>query len=131
MDLSPEYIKMCGKAEEIQTLTKKNPSTLGRYIFDGRFCTDEHDRIWLLDNEVWLPRQDQLQDMIFDKLGTRSVIITNYTDQFTIQLNSEKEKYSGKSLEQCWLMLVMDKLYKKKWDCMMSYDEGTVCISQN
>ena len=56
---------------------------------------------------VWLPRQDQLQEMVNDNI--------NYTIQ--IQGFDGMLEFSGRqSWEQLWLAFTMKQLYNKTWD---------------
>jgi hypothetical protein len=57
----------------------------------------------------WLPRQDQLQEMI-EKKNTRELLM-RFTDWVEKETNSRRE-----SMEQLWLAFVMWTLYQKKWN---------------
>ena len=66
MDTSEQYIKMCEKAKEIQKL---KPNRWGD-------CISAHiDKEWFattslhLDRDIWLPRQDQLQEIYLENKG--------------------------------------------------------------
>ena len=67
---------------------------------------------------VWLPRQDQLQEMIEkpeDFIGNWPVILTEK------MLEWQKEEHYGiyhwgESFEQLWLAFVMKEKYNKVWD---------------
>jgi hypothetical protein len=50
MDKSKEYVKMCQEAQELQE------------IFDNGGCIENATH-----SAVWLPRQDQLQEMLNDE----------------------------------------------------------------
>lgn len=54
---------------------------------------------------VWLPRQDQLQDMI-----------GNFTNCLQIMIDLEPGIYQSDSFEKLWLMKVMSIKFKKQWD---------------
>ena len=115
---------MCKEATEIQNEYPR----IGDYFIweafddDPQLWLDDCNSDWSLirfsqmkDNSIWLPRQDQLQEMmeqpnikilwgsfnwIFQKPHN---VVPSYSEKFT-------------SLEQAWLAFVMDKLYNKKWD---------------
>ena len=76
MDTNKEYINMCEKAEEIQLMfqwkredyvcpkTSRSPKSItifGRWVYSSMY------RAKLRNLYIWLPRQDQLQEMIYWK----------------------------------------------------------------
>ena len=113
MDNTINYIKMCEKAEEIQEY--------------GLGLRMDNSSIFVAgERTVWLPRQDQLQEMVqgereicwlidvftvfakdavFDMDSPSGAITTNstYAQQFT-------------SMEQLWLAFVEKENYGKVWD---------------
>lgn len=131
MDTSETYIKMCVKAEEIQKLW--NPA-------DGDFCWHDDDGAEYLGNVefpatvavvhiatgnsknywhnwLWLPRQDQLQEMLPYQVGVAK-------DNFWSALDDiHKWGFEQKfldfiplSTEQLWLTFVMKEKFGKIWD---------------
>jgi len=62
---------------------------------------------------LWLPRQDQIQSMLFDKISElyRTRLLIEWSDN-----NIEYTK-SHYSLEMLWLMFFMDKNFNKMWNC--------------
>lgn len=113
MDTSEQYIKMCEEAREIQCLQPRRdeyPRNYGCYYADG---------------SIWLPRQDQLQEMvskkwcysIFPKVATLEendgFQMTVFTRSYDIK---DRTIVYGKSYEQLWLALVMKEKYGKTWD---------------
>lgn len=106
MDSSKEYIEMCRKANEIQALVKPKNNIPGMlndgdvywWSVDNKIhisYTDltHHPEQWdyISGREVvWLPRLDQLQELIEEDINPLT-------------------KKKG-------LMVVMNKLYSKKWD---------------
>ncbi len=152
MDTSEKYIEMCRKAEEIQELFKgakgdfyawqaKKNSPLMPGVFGGGLCgdLDQEDLLLIKEELIWLPRQDQLQEMLIglESRITReslevSCIFKNarsillgfwefYTDEFGVKnkyyangifpLNKENGPFD--SLEQLWLAFVMREKYDK------------------
>ena len=127
MDISKEYVLMCEKAGKIQ-------NEWG--VCDGDFFYNKDTRItgtalvpfgtdiWNKRYKIWLPRQDQLQEMIIGK--------TTYADleeQFNNTLNTwfeisynfdpkidEKLDMAHWSMEQLWLAFVMVEKYNKIWN---------------
>ena len=119
MDTSETYIKMCERAEEIQKhifdpedTTKcicGGLETLGSFhLFYDVFALKP-------THTVWLPRQDQLQEMI-------PLIVegqTGYPEVSAAVLNKFLTfQWNGfyKSMEQLWLAFVMKEKCNKIWD---------------
>ena len=145
MDTSKEYIEMCRKAVKIQGLFKANTGD-----FYYCFCTDieptdmfpkgfglsiitewdadlNSELIIRSETDIWLPRQDQLQGMVFDLPSFQDPIVLN--DMFTefchpltktrcYDWELEMMAYIDtlKSMEQLWLAFVMLEKFNKKWD---------------
>ena len=65
---------------------------------------------------IWLPRQDQLQDMVKDKY--KSDYVLYFFAMFIKFWKHDDEKYiSGfTSMEQLWLAFVMKEKYQKTWN---------------
>ena len=122
MDTSETYIKMCEKAEEIQAEWK--PFN-GDYIIQNNyfilpgelqqpvalhFCNDSKLLNFNRKDFIWLPRQDQLQEMVKREDESNRASVRKFVDWcFSI-----KELY-GWSMEQLWLAFVMKK-NNKTWD---------------
>lgn len=83
MDTSKKYLKMCEKAVEIQQLQSTSI--------------------------IWMPRQDELQDMVW--LGTATSIYYQLRHITEFQM-----KYSCQTMEQLWLAFVMKEKYNKTWN---------------
>ncbi len=101
MDTSESYIKMCEKAGEIQQL--KPDGSQGEFVHcDGEAYQEMDDRP--LTPYIWLPRQDQLQEMVggYHTIGGKQ-------DEWTRNMRKEDFPYwqSFESYEQLWLAFVM------------------------
>ena len=122
MDTSETYIKMCEKAGEIQKLWKPNEE------FDLAYCEYCHKCHRILgehkDSYIWLPRQDQLQEMVSPNKERLAGLITAF-DVFLYNegerlpegenhLNSIETHYT--SMEQLWLAFIMKEKYNKVWN---------------
>ncbi len=120
MDNTELYIKMCGKAMELQ----KTPAEL--ILKDGDVLTYEclgkreifvysSHAFWLMDvmgdkgTYIWLPRQDELQEMVKKDTETHKALITRL-------LNAGYLTSVDWSMEQLWLAFVMKTLYSKVWN---------------
>jgi len=119
MDTSKEYIKMCDKALEIQALKReeKHKGT-GKWIAGDFWTTVFHSdkyRIFVVGDQIeciWLPRQDQLQDMI-----TIAQSPSELVDLLLLFLEFAGPNYSKLfSMEQLWLAFVMKENSNKVWD---------------
>lgn len=128
MDTSEKYIKMCGKTEEIQELW--NPQRgdfyssmrekeglltqahldLVEFIPFGGIKRIKHDMIWL-------PRQDQLQEIVIKKdledYGASAELAHRFSRWVEKNCNI---KHWNNSMEQLWLAFIMEEKYEKIWD---------------
>jgi hypothetical protein len=120
MDTSETYIKMCD-CEEIQE-HKPDSTWADWWASIPMIGTYKHNVFAKLDTKrIWLPRQDQLQEMV-GQLDTETWVLkkiydwaykydghykdicyTQYTRQF-------------RSMEQLWLAFVMKEKFNKTWD---------------
>ena len=118
MDNSKEYIKMCD-CPEIQELWKPilgdilyvwfpEMGVLRPLPFIG--VVKKHDHT-IRDNHTWLPRHDQLQEMIdlTDNTGVDLFTICNFYG-FCQAWNKE-----FLTMEQLWLGFVMNEKFNKQW----------------
>jgi len=129
MDTSPEYMKMCEKAEEIQKeWNNKIPIEKHKsVIYDPKSKQVYEPTIFgesvsstIPVNCIWLPRQDQLQE-IFGKESSLALLerFKSWIDDNCTEEKAPwfyKEQYKGWSLEQLWLVFVMKKKYGKIWN---------------
>jgi len=133
MDTNKEYIKMCEKAEEIQdSYPDYGLVCEGRNIFYERkiegvkYCDDNNEpyfyskyRQLKLVNNIWLPRQDQLQDMIANKF-VDYVRDIKFNSTLSLMYNFWKfvddECEDSFSIERAWLAFVMKEKYNKIWN---------------
>jgi len=148
MDTSETYIKMCEKATEIQSLKPQpedgNPYSPKEFDRDyvSFFYLPEEGRVEVLkwdndegrpiiggynddrDGAIWLPRQDQLQEMV----EVPESSITSRIEWLLIDLVSEYTTWDDsdqtvgmhipvfKTFEQLWLAFVMKEKYGKDWN---------------
>ena len=134
MDRSREYVKMCKGAEEVQAIwhaqklapdPRYNGSRgLARHYqegYEGSWVCQNGESIILVDYEyetgymasdIWLPRQDQLQEMVLP--------MYRYYQLESMLWDFEKwcELFvpAHTSMEQLWLAFVMKKNRTKIWD---------------
>jgi hypothetical protein len=129
MDTSETYIKMCEKAEEIQPKdcvgwiggthqdgniyfhTSRNTFPSGFYYLMDEVTENEcgeqcHRQI----KAIWLPRQDQLQEMIGANCPLQLLLnLLRWCDVTDIAGYDD-------SMEQLWLAFVMKEKYNKIWN---------------
>ena len=157
MDTTETYIKMCSKAEEIQGQWQPqigdyvggewfidNDDTIGlcykgiikRLNPEGKSdCVDTGGNIfWCIKSHIWLPRQDQLQEMVDEEDKTlvgsyEGVLLDRFVhfcylitakdiDSGFVHEKWEKKRVvaSCRSMEQLWLAFVRSEKYNKVWD---------------
>ena len=133
MDTSETYIEMCEKAEEIQAHDwkwdelwyDKFNQLIKHYNplenIDRENRADNRDYYWQQsDNMVWLPRQDQLQEMLryYPKDKPSELIYGNLAVIFGDWLRMKKDLSIGHnpSMEQLWLCFLMETEYDKIWN---------------
>ncbi len=64
---------------------------------------------------IWLPRQDQLQEMVRPQINKNYGESISYLHrQFTEWLKGENPEFE--TYEQLWLAFVMQRLHGKKWN---------------
>jgi hypothetical protein len=117
MDTSETYIKMCRKATEIpkgHVLDDNDYYGIGNavdYYYSG--CEEQ----WSPEFKstfVWLPRQDQLQEMVLLKDRPVYHILDDFC-RFVQSLG--KTMFSAwASFEQLWLAFVMREKFNKTWN---------------
>ena len=126
MDVSLEYIKMCEKAEEIQELELSTGVSAGDFVYTGeqvivwcRVC--KRLDIDFKQDTIWLPRQDQLQEMVPTGENLEAFHV-GHGNQMRYQLGQFTQDYGldytnqFTSMEQLWLAFCMSEKYNKIWD---------------
>lgn len=120
MNISPKYIKMCKKADEIQQIWTPRVGDWTwrgeRYLPVSDTCGVITDMTFNKTDEIWLPRQDQLQEIlgvaddltasILEELAEFRFRFVCWNSRFAIVLSGE----------ELWFMFVMYKKFNKIWD---------------
>ena len=108
MDRSETYIKMCEKAEPdlIFQTPRLLEDTHNYWASRGKGIPSPHP--------IWLPRQDQLQEMVAVKNSTYANI-EPFAD-FAIRQGIRSMSPQFRSMEQLWLAFVMKEKYQKIWN---------------
>ncbi len=125
MDLSKEYILMCGKAEELQSeysIPKEGDFIKCKhgleialdytYINEKLFVNVDTDCFvkYSKDEFIWLPRQDQLQKMVCEGEVIPCFALHNWI------MDNEFNYDLYKTEEQRWLAYVMKEKHNKTWN---------------
>jgi len=140
VDISIEYVKMCKQAVEIQKqFVPDQSSFLWDYAPRAGYDQDKykfveyreliHQLVFRTydDHEwscVWLPRQDQLQEMVIErgKCSPNKDVALSYmfhnwiTEEDGRSFGFGKAVFPDPSMEQLWLAFVMKKNFKKVWN---------------
>lgn len=121
MDKSSHYIKMCQGAKVIQK--QWNPDfgdffvsmSLGLTSSCQPIVSDLEKKVSYLKTikAVWLPRQDQLQDMVIDKYATPWDLAIAFSNSLMGDNTSYFDNFD--SMEKLWFAFIMLEKYKKKW----------------
>lgn len=145
MDTSEQNIEMCRKAKKIQEQWKHLPGDLVKpkhgppyHVIDIRCKGNETFKVvkWAagkfttndtIHDVIWLPRQDQLQDML-GEVQSFLYKLNNFRMfmdwNFVVDINSKtltppklpKYHYHFSTMEQCWLAFIMKEKYNKVWN---------------
>lgn len=132
MDLGKTYIKMCEKAEEIQkqrNVIEAIKEAVGEYPV-GKYKLMEVGDVFYTEGKgvhisfgiaypasIWLPRQDQLQEMLGGFDISFPLIGQFYRYIMTDNLRRRRSVISYcSSMEQLWLAFVMKEKYNNIWN---------------
>lgn len=133
MDTSEKYIKMCEAAQEIQELRVNKNFDRNDFFhiiewneIDVDQNTKEEIKIDLRGDLVfdftkkckyiWLPRQDQLQEILMDDYDNRrDDLMMDFYDFYAENEGLEGFEYYQK-FEIFWLTFAMQEKYNKVWD---------------
>ena len=120
MDKTEIFVKMCEKAEEIQRMSPRvfittNAVNIPFYDLEGNCWFNRNS-----EKAIWLPRQDQLQDMAWDKeIGEDNIdhlLMRFYTEIHKIPDFDWQYWDRFRTMEQKWLAFVMKSRYNKVWN---------------
>ena len=121
MDKSSQYIKMCESAKAVQKQWKPElgdffvSMSLGLTSACQSITSDLEKKASYLKTikAVWLPRQDQLQEMVIDKYATPWDLAIAFSNLLMDDKTSYFDNFD--SMEKLWLVFIMLEKYKKKW----------------
>jgi len=123
MDKTETYIKQCEQATKIQTI---KPDSSTDYLHGWFACgkcyevCHEDDGYYYgycdCNREVWLPRQDELQEMIPLKMSASWLFLDAFIRDYMETIDESYDFPSWDSWEQLWLAFVMKEKYNKTWN---------------
>ena len=122
MDKSTPYIKMCESAKVFQKQWKPEfgdffvSMSLGLTSACQSITSDLEKKASYLKTikAVWLPRQDQLQEMVIEKYATPWDLAIAFSNLLMDDKTSYFDDFD--SMEKLWLVFIMLARYKKKWE---------------
>ena len=116
MDNTETYIKMadCEEIQKEHRYLEGNDYHLPREWRGEEFWIRDHPK-----RTIWLPRQDQLQEMSNTKPS--GILLSNFYNWYHTQQKKATLVVSDKlafsmSMEQLWLAFVMKEKYNKIWE---------------
>jgi hypothetical protein len=118
MDKSETYIKMCEKATEIKNDHEWDNGDWAYWPKNGDvypLCDNRENSVQEQGSMgyVWLPRQDQLQEIVCDKFRLQ---MPGFMVNDLNCWNAHIEWHKITSMEQLWLAFVMSKKHQKQWN---------------
>ena len=120
--MNKNYIKMCEHAEEIQKVCKYEGGehfvNVAQEIEIMPFGLIEKMKEWYkYYYHIWLPTQEQLQEMVKDRLFYISGSFKDiYASASTGNRDSHVVCKKAKSMNELWLAFVMKEKYNKMWN---------------
>lgn len=111
---------------EVANINSEFPE--GFWRFNGGYEWED-ELVCLKKDAVWLPKQDQLQEMALKKRSLCCVISDFYwfvgvlyriNDEYLSDITDETivrvEELNKSSMEKLWLQFIMKEIYSKKWN---------------
>ncbi len=122
MDRSSNYIKMCESIKEIQEQWQPEfgdfyvSMSLGLTSPCQPIMSDLEKKVSYLKTikAVWLPRQDQLQEMVIENYAMPWDLAIAFSNVLMGENASYFEKFD--SMEKLWLAFIILEKYKRKWN---------------
>ncbi len=122
MDTSKRYIQMCKEAEEIQKIKDEGFRDLHDFAVFRRLDDRDDTYDW---ETIWLPRQDQLQNMVREEYQVKEDGQSTYKGEqkllMAFNIWVQESPYAQgltDTLEQLWLGFVMEKKYNKMFNSL-------------
>lgn len=121
MDKSSHYIKMCESAKVIQKQWKPDFGDFFVSMSSGQTSPcltvvselEKKGSYLKTIKAVWLPGQDQLQEMIIEKYATPWDLAIAFSNALMAENASYFDTFD--SMEKLWLAFIMLEKHRKKW----------------
>jgi hypothetical protein len=121
MDKSSYYIKMCDSAKVIQKQWKPDfgdffvSRSLGLTSKSQTVVSGLEKKVPYLKKikAVWLPRQDQLQEMVIEKYAAPWDLAIAFSNVLMADNASYFDTFD--SMEKLWIAFIMLEKHRKKW----------------
>ncbi len=117
--ITKNYIKMCEQAEEIQKAWKPVDWDIFAYRYSKglgmvwEVIGVKNRHLYIRENCIWLPTQEQLQEMILiDKKYIDMFSLNNDLNDFMID---DLDKKTRSNMNEVWLAFVVKEIYHKEW----------------
>lgn len=124
---------MCAKAVEIQQLWGETIAEWDEYCEKGDYEDGDSSTVHLkgmpkeeiedlLENNVWLPRQKEIEGRLFKNWGNEEIRklvqkqFSDYMENDDLVKKVQKDFKADERLYALALMFVMEKEFKKRWD---------------
>ncbi len=124
MDTSETYIKQCKEATEIQEQWEASDGDWWHECSNAK-CTEYrrseprtlvyYGDMTVHRGDVWLPRQDQLQEKVNFKVSAGWLFLDSFIREYITEVNESCDFPDWDSCSQLWLAFVMKKKYHKVW----------------
>ena len=118
MQYNDNYVKMCIAATEIQQIWNTTPHHKGQHYiasngissYEFVFTNTTNDRLLAKKfTTFWLPTQEEIQEILFSKYQKT-------TKDYLRKIIKYFKNDSFKSLNEYWLLILMETSYQKKWN---------------
>ena len=104
------YFAMMENYSDVSWIQEGSYPSIVTSLMKGKYTIEK------LYSPIWLPRLDQLMDLVKDSVVYHSRVgYFTYTDMMFAWLRREGLPLGVNSEEQLWLIFVMRKLYGKEW----------------
>lgn len=121
MDTSEQYVKMCD-CPEIQSKWNLEKVFEPHYVCNKRLKTTQsinrfgNSRRTLKKEYTWLPRQDQIQDMMGKDYENTLDMLCDFYAVITVDQPTGFQQMFEVSMEQLWLAFYMYEKHGGIWD---------------
>lgn len=119
MDTTVKYILMCRRARELQSskkvsvgdfMSERDKSDVTFFVVDSAMLVVYSKNPEYLKTDIWLPRQDQIQDLLKEKGCYPKKVF----DEFKTFFDENWSLFN--TYDKLWLAFYMYTKYRKKWD---------------